>query len=358
LVLGNSAGGIATHVAFVAGALGHEEGLDIDIAGPPDLPVAMPRAVKPLLIPDGPLLGHRAAAANLRNLLATGRYDVVHAHGLRAGIDSGVAARGLPISKLATVHNLVQPEIAGRWKAPLYRRSESLVVRMNDKVLAVSEQIASTLRGSRSNTKVEVLHLGVGEAKAVSRDRDAIRAELGVPSGAPLIVTAARLAPQKDVGTMLRAVAGLPGQARLAIVGEGPDRSRLSDEASTLGISDRVAFLGWRDDLQDHLAAADVFCLSSIWEGVPLAAQEAILAQTPVVATAVGGMQELITDGVSGRLVAPRDPAALRDALSDVLSLPDRGEALARSALLHLQEDFSTDKMLARLKGLYVGAGR
>jgi glycosyltransferase involved in cell wall biosynthesis len=114
-----------------------------------------------------------------------------------------------------------------------------------------------------------------------------------------------------------------------------------------------VSFLGFRPDVADHIAAADAFSLSSLWEGVPLAAQEAILLGTPVVGTDVGGMRELISNKVSGRLVPPGDPVALAAALDEVLSSPERAAAYARAARDGLHERFSTDAMLERLREAY-----
>lgn len=116
-------------------------------------------------------------------------------------------------------------------------------------------------------------------------------------------MTAARLSAQKALPVMLAALSRLPEDVRLAVLGRGPDEMSLRTQATAQGLGKRVAWLGWRDDVADYLAAASAFCLSSNWEGVPLAAQEAILLGIPVVATGVGGMPELVEDRVSGRLV-------------------------------------------------------
>ncbi|MDQ3941231.1 MAG: glycosyltransferase, partial [Actinomycetota bacterium] len=120
-------------------------------------------------------------------------------------------------------------------------------------------------------------------------------------------------------------------------------------------IDARVRFLGFRDDVADLIAAADAFSLSSVWEGVPLAAQEAVLLGTPVVATAVGGMDELVTDGVSGRLVPRDDPAALAAALQEVLGSDELRRSFAEKALRNLESNFSTEEMTERLSTFYRG---
>ncbi|HEY7875209.1 MAG TPA: glycosyltransferase family 4 protein [Actinomycetota bacterium] len=359
LVLGRSAGGIARHVAQVTELLDGRSGLAIDIAGPRDLPIPMPKQPIEVHIPSGPIVGHRAAVARLRSIVADGGYELVHAHGLRASIDAGLAGRRLRVPVLSTVHNLVRPEIAGRMKAPLYRRAEGLAVRVTGKTFAVSEEIARHLRARVPSQaeKVEVLYLGIGDAPAVRRGRDEVRAELGLDPATPLVVTAARLAAQKALHVMVAAVARCRTDPVLAIVGEGPLRAELESLAAGVAPG-RVRLLGWRDDVADFVAAADAFCLSSVWEGVPLAAQEAILLGTPVVATRVGGMPELVADGESGRLVPGGDADALALSLDEVVSDADLAHAYAGKANALLAARFSTSAMAARLEAAYLTSAR
>lgn len=357
-VLGRSAGGIARHVAEITSALDGTDGLEIEIAGPGDLPVPMPKPVIEVTIPNGPV-GHRRARRRLKAVIDERRPRVIHAHGLRAGIDAALAARGSGAEVIVTIHNLVQPEVAGRLKAFIYKPAERIVVRVADKILAVSRDIADELRRQVPDDRrmeIEVLHLGVPETATPARSAAEVRAELGVGPDRPLVVTASRLSAQKALHVMLDAMTSV--DAFLAIAGEGPLESELRERARDLGIDDRVAFLGFRTDIADLIAAADVFCLSSVWEGVPLAAMEAVRLGTPVVATDVGGTGELIADGVSGRLVPANDAAALAAALDQVLADPEVRAAFARAARETLASDFSTEKMLDRLRELYSGSAR
>ena len=352
-VLGRSAGGIARHVAQITEAL-DGDGLAVDVAGPTDLPVAMPKAVIPLDIPDGPR-GHSRVVRQLRSYLRQGGYDVVHAHGLRAGIDAALAARPLDIPALQTVHNLVLPDVSGRVKAAAYKWAEPLSVRLTKHTFAVSEEIARHLRGQspKSANKIEILYLGIGDAPRVKGTPAQVRAEADVSDDARLIVTASRLSAQKALDVMLSALARLPANVVLIVLGQGPDEQRLKTMSLAMGLGERVRWLGWRDDIADWINAADVFSLSSNWEGVPLAAQEAVLVGTPVVSTDVGGMPELIGDRSSGRLVPKGDAGALAAALSDVLSSPETATRYAEQALVALRRRFSTDQMLTRLSGAY-----
>ena len=353
-VLGRSAGGVARHVADIVTGLDGRDGTTVEAAGPPGLPIDIPNLRHEVTIPDGPVAGHPAAISRLRSITGNG-YDVIHAHGLRAGIDTLMATRGRGLRVFVTLHNLALPGDASV-RTFLQDRAERLVLSQADRVLAPSRQVAEHLTAGspRRERKVEVVHVAVAEPPGTRRTREEIRAELGVPRGAGLIVAAARLAPQKDLPTLLRAVAELE-DAVLTILGEGPLEDELRDLASTLGIAERVRFAGFRNDIHDHIRAADVLCLSSLWEGVALVAQEAVSLGTPVVSTDVGGIRELITDGFSGRLVPPRDPSALARALSETLASPDVARAYALRARAHLLQAFDREKMLARLLELYRG---
>lgn len=353
-LLSYSAGGIARHVAQITAALEEIEGFEVEVACPPGLPVMMPKEPIELVVPTG-LSGHPRAVFRLRALLHERGYDIVHAHGLRAGIDAALAARGV-CDVVVTVHNLVSSEIVGR-RAQVDRLAEPAVVALAGRTLAVSQQIATHLqqRAPRWAHKVELLYLGVGDAPKVERTRDEVRSELGLEPGRCLAVTVARLAPQKALPVMFEALRRTRAQPVLALLGEGALEAELRSASARMGLKERVRFLGFRSDVADVVAAADVFCLSSLWEGVPLAVQEAMLLGTPVVSTAVGGMNEIVTDRRSGRLVPSGDPTALAAAIDEVCSSPELGAEWARRARADLLERFSTHNMLHRLQVLYSG---
>lgn len=348
-VMGPSAGGVARHVAEITTGLDGAQGFEIDIAGPGDLPVPLPKRPFRVAIPGG-ARGHLGAIWNLRRL-ASG-YDLVHAHGTKAGADSALATLGLRVPLVVTIHNLVRADFVGRLRVLFHACGERVAMRSATCVIAPSDEIAHRLRAYRKNVRIEVVHLWPGDVRR-KRRRKEVRAGLSLSGDQRLLVTVSRLAPQKDLPTMLRALRLLPANVVLGIVGDGAERPSLERMARAFGVGDRAMFLGFKDDAVDYVSAADVFCLSSLWEARALAAQEAILLGVPVVATNVGGMPELLEDGVSGRLVPSRDPGALAAALSEVLSSPEAARGLARVAAERLGERSSREGMLARIAGLY-----
>ena len=353
-MLAQSTGGVGRHVRQIVEGL-DGDGFLIDVAAPADLVVGMPKPVIPVAIPKGPLAGHAGAVGRLTEILKARRYDVVHGHGLRAGLDAAVAAKRAGVPAVVSFHNLVQEEISGRARTLLYRRLEPFAVRLADRVVAVSEQAADHLRriAPKSAAKVSVVHVGVGERPRVARRAEEVRSELGLDPSARIVVTVARLVPQKALDVLLAAVALLPDDVHLAIVGDGRLRGELETHARASGIAPRAHFLGYKPDAADYVAAADVFCLSSVWEAVPLAAQEAVLLGVPVVATDVGGLRELVEDGTSGRLTVPKDPQALASALKEVLFDPRIARTYAHRALEDYVARFSRARMLQDLATIY-----
>jgi glycosyltransferase involved in cell wall biosynthesis len=167
----------------------------------------------------------------------------------------------------------------------------------------------------------------------------------------PILGSIGRLDRQKGYDVLLVALARLP-DARLVLVGDGPERNALERLAGELGVRPRVHFAGRRADARDQLSAFDVFVLPSRFEGFPLAILEAMLAGVPVVATSVGSVAEAVLDGVTGSLVAPDDPGALTDALgrllADVSARARLGKAGRRHAL-----GFTQASMTAAYEALY-----
>ena len=166
--------------------------------------------------------------------------------------------------------------------------------------------------------RVSVLPNPAPELPAL-RDPEALRAELGFAG--PTLVFAGRLTAAKALGVALEALAPLEGVS-LVVAGDGEERVRLERRASELGLNGRVRFLGAqpRERVLDLLRAADALLLSSSWENLPHAAVEALAVGTPVIATAVGGVPEVVHDDVNGLLVEPDDPAGLRGAVERYLA--------------------------------------
>ncbi len=333
-VLATSAGGVGSHIRTivpavraagatvrVCGAPATEELFRFTATGADFRPVGISAGLAPLA--DGRAVGQLRAA--------TEGADLLHAHGLRAGLVAA-AARRLSGDRtrplVLTLHNALQ-ESSGA-KQRLLRAVEGTTIRAADLVLAVSGDLAANARrlGARD---VRVVPALAPPLPAAERSRDEVREELGVDAGRPLVVAVGRLHPQKGYDVLLDAVARWEADGRLrpaplvAIAGDGP----LEDELAARIREQRlpVLLLGRRSDVADLLGAADLCVLPSRWEGSPFTGQEALRAGTPLVATRAGGMPDLFGDAAS--FVPVGDAGALADAVVQVLTDPARAAELA-----------------------------
>lgn len=181
-----------------------------------------------------------------------------------------------------------------------------------------------------------------------------LRSELGLPEKTPIIGTAAVLRPQKALHILMGAFGALgrDAGAHLVIAGEGSQKEPLREQAAGLGIADRVHLIGRREDMQTVLTAFDIAAMSSDYEGTPLFALECMAHGTPLVATDVGGLSDLIEDGRSGILVPRQDVDALADALDRLLADPARREEVAAAAKRRCR-DFEIARIAPRFEDLY-----
>jgi glycosyltransferase involved in cell wall biosynthesis len=327
--LATSAGGVGAHIRSLLPAL-TAAGAEVRVCGAPATEglfgfTAAGADFRPVGISAGlaPLADARAVLAMRQ---ATAGADLVHAHGLRAGLVAA-AARRLDRSRrplVLTLHNALQEGTGPTQR--LLRRLEGVTIRAADLVLAVSGDLAANARrlGARD---VRLAPAIAPPRPPAQRTRDEVRAELGVEEGRPLVVAVGRLHPQKGYDVLLDAVARWQGRVDplVAVAGDGP----LQDELAARIAAERlpVRLLGRRDDVADLLGAADLCVLPSRWEGSPFTGQEALRAGTPLVCTRAGGMPELF--GAAAEMVPVGDAAALADAVVRVLTDPVRAEELA-----------------------------
>ncbi len=218
-----------------------------------------------------------------------------------------------------------------------------------ERVIVVSRAIGHVVeRGGIAPERLRLVYEGVPDRAPQAGGRQAL-AELGIPAGAPVVGNVAALTAHKDHATLVEAMAllrVLVPEARLVIAGDGELRPALEARVRERRLGDRIAFAGFRGDLDRLLPAFSVFCLSSRLEGLGTSLLDAMAFGLPVVATAAGGIPEAVEDGVSGRLVPPGDPAALADALAAVLQDEAGRRALGSEGRRRFLERFTTERMV------------
>ena len=274
----------------------------------------------------------------------------------------------LPAARLAGVPCIVASiRDMGVYLTPRQKQLQRWVCRLADRVVVNAEAIRAWLidQGYESS-KIRVIRNGA-RIPVIDRTetRSRIRSRLGIPHGARVVIMVSRLNPQKGIEDLIRAGVELSRrvpEVRFLVVGgpvlnyaadEGDYMDTLAAQASRLGIGERFLFTGMRHDVPELLQAADVAVLPSLSEGLPNSVIEAMASGLPVVATAVGGIPELISHGRSGLLVPPGDIAALNHALAMVLDDPRLAERLGAAARLRIQAGFSFEKMCLETEALY-----
>jgi glycosyltransferase involved in cell wall biosynthesis len=349
-VLGSSAGGVRRHVLDVAvGAA--RRGAAVVVAGPAELgahldPARTGARHAVLEIRDRPGPGDLVALVRLRRLAAGA--DVVHAHGLRAGALSVLAARSVPRGPavVVTLHNL---PVGGRGVLAIAGVLERVVAAGADTVLGVSGDLVERAAALGARHTARAL---VPAPPRPAADRGRALAALAVPSGAALVVTVARLAPQKgldllcDTAALLRDV-----PLHWVVAGDGPLGVHLAQRAVAEHLP--VEALGRREDVADLMAAADLVVSTALWEGQPLGIQEALALGAAVVATDVGGTREVTGDAA---VLVPPDARALADAVRSLLGDPSRIAALRAAATARAAGLPDLDDTLDQLVAVWTAA--
>jgi glycosyltransferase involved in cell wall biosynthesis len=295
----------------------------------------LPYALLPMSSPWSPL-----AVWRLRALARERGVDVIHAHASHAHTLAALAVLGTRRRLVATRRVDFTPK--GAWK---YRRC--------DRVVAISQAIAGILRTSGvAPDRLEVIHSGIDPARFAGADRARARQALGLPADAVMVLCVAALEDHKDHATLLNAWEAVAAdqRAHLVLAGDGSLRAQLAVRAGGL---ERVHVLGFRDDIPDLLAGADVFVLTSRLEGLGTAVMDAMCCGLPVVATRAGGIPELIRDGVDGVLVPVGDAAAVAAALRSLLDDAAKRSSLGDAARQHAGRHFLAQGMVDAYVDLY-----
>jgi len=312
-----------------------EEGIEVISLGAGERSLALPKALLRL-------------ALQMRR----GRTEAVVTHGLSANVLGRLAAAiaRVPV-RITWKHNCGHQSHHGL----LERWSERLFGSLCTRYIGVAHGQLPYLYGylRLAPGKVRIIHNSIDAQRYSSASAEKLagrRGDLGLDERDRVVAVVAVLRAEKDHETILRAIhrlAALLPRVKLLLIGDGPQRGRLQALAQELDIQERVLFLGSRADAAEMLACADVVTLAShTVECFPYAILEAMAMRRPAVCTAVGGLPEMIEEGVTGYLVPPRDPAALARALGSVLGAEDRGRAMGEAARRRLEERFPFSAML------------
>ncbi|MGN6868371.1 MAG: glycosyltransferase [Solirubrobacteraceae bacterium] len=288
----------------------------------------------------------------LYRLLARERIDVIHAHMPRASVPGAILAR------LARVPVVISHEhgssLHGKIARPFLDRH--VVGRFSTVILSVSEWDRQQLI-ERERLRPGLIRVFPNAIPRLPEGGAADLDGLVGPPGQPVIGAVGRLFEEKGYSYLIRAVALLKRRGcslQCVIVGSGPEEQRLRQLAAELGVDDEIRTIGHRDDVPSIVRALDVAVLPSRREGSPLALIEYMALGASIVATAVGGVPELIEDGVHGLLVPPCDAEALADAIERLLEDRALAASLGHAAQERQRAEYDLDALLARVERLYL----
>jgi glycosyltransferase involved in cell wall biosynthesis len=293
----------------------------------------------------------------LSTLFAIEEIQIVHAHQYTPfaySLATRFFGRRPPV--LFTEHGRFYPDY------PSLKRKwfNNALVGSRDRIVAVGKSVRQALIDNEglSPKRVRVIYNGisVSQETGASIDRRAVRRSLGAGDDDFIVLQVARLDPIKDHKTAIRAfqrAVQVDPRIRLMIVGDGMERAAIEREIDDCSLEKSVLLLGPRNDVPKLLAAADAFLLTSVSEGIPVTVIEAMAVGVPVVATAVGGMPELITDRVSGLLVPAGDVIGIADALIEISRDEELRNSLALRAKKEAENNFSEDRMIASYDQIY-----
>ncbi len=363
-------GGVAEHVRLLAEGL-TERGHAVAVAGPA---TAGPRAAIEALgveyapleltgrVPD-PLADWRAGR-QLRRLLAGGRFDLVHAHGQKAGALARRAAARAGLPSIYTPHSFVyrtqamRPRRSAKLRFELGRRLERRLARKTAFIVAVAEDERQTAiaDGIAPAERIVVVYPGVAPAPAGTVPDPRL---LEFRGAGPLLGFVAGLRDQKGLPVLLAALEELAERdqsPRFAIVGNGPLWDEVAGRVARPALRDSTLLLPFESGAYAYLEALDGFVLPSLWEGLPMAILEAMTAGLPVVASAVNGTPEAVAEGETGYLVPVGDSAALADRLAALAGDAEGRRRMGENARRVAAERFAADQMVERLIPLYGAA--
>lgn len=299
------------------------------------------------------------AGAILRELLIEPA-DVIQSTSIRTTYAATLAVAAFGLRRPRTPEPVIVTTLHGGKQSDLYGRAARHLRYLGDAVIVVSSDGRDALQGRGfPEERLSVIPPGRDLVEFIAvRGGKVEPAEItGIPADARIVLHVGRLAPLKGLTYLLDAWGLICSDftaTHLVIVGTGELEADLRAHAASHGIGERVSFLGFRRDVPALLARADAFVLSSLWEGMPMAAVEAMAAGVPVVATHVGGTADAVEDQVTGMLVPPADPGALASALRTLLTDRTRAQQLAETAHLRVRRRFSRDAMVAATRQVYL----
>jgi glycosyltransferase involved in cell wall biosynthesis len=293
-------------------------------------------------------------------LIKREKYTIVHTHTSKAGILGRWAAlfAGVPII-IHTPHGHAFIGYFGRFMTSLFILIERITAIFTDTIITLTDRCKEEhvefkiAKAERFRT----IHSGVEMERFLNLhiDREKKKRSLGITDGYPVIGTVGRFISIKGHKYLIDAIKIVSERipdVRFIFVGEGPLRPELIKQAESLGVIDKILFLGWREEIPEIISIIDLFVLTSLYEGMGKVFIEAMIMGKPVIATRVGGIPDIVRDGEDGILIPPKESKRLAEAIITLLEDKDKREKMGRSGKMHASL-YSDKAMVAKIDTLY-----
>jgi len=320
------------------------------------------REIKRLVRPVSPV-GDFSALSHLIDLISAERFDIIHTHTSKAGFLGRLAARMTGARRVIySPHGDIFSGYFPGFQTAVYGLAERVAAAWCERIVTLTDAGAGEYLGRRIGSPRQFVTLPTGVAAgalSAAADRPGVRNELGIGADGFVIACVGRLVPVKGYDVLAAASPRIVEKAcgrnvRFLVIGDGPERGALVSLAERLGMGDRFSFLGFRTDVARLLSGVDLLAAPSRNEGLGMSILEAMALSLPVVASRVGGIPEVVTDGVTGLLVPPDEPDGLADACVSLMGDPDRARSMGRAGRRSVEERFSIERFIEKTAGLYL----
>lgn len=292
-------------------------------------------------------------------LLKKRTFALVHTHGYRADVLGISLSRLMGLAVVSTCHGFISNDI----NLKLYNKLDRFVLRYADKIMAVSEGIKKDLMSNGlKESKIALVQNAVeqnGNKELFSQNRKAKRQLFNIQNKDFVVGYIGRLSEEKGVKYLLEAISMLRGldlPIRTIIIGDGPQRKELEEVAKKTSILDRTHFTGFQSDIESWLPAMDLFVLPSLTEGTPLALLEAMAEGIPVVASAVGGVPQVVQTGKNGILVSPGKPEEIKNAIRLLFKDEALRNSFSREAEMTINLKYDVKQWINKVETEYLNA--
>ena len=295
-----------------------------------------------------------ATIIKIRRYIKENRIKIIHTHNYKSSFYGWLASANLNVKRIVTCHNW----LGDNFKMKFYKSIELMLFNRFNKIVTVSDiLLKEVLKEGVAVEKVRMVNNGIDLQRfRLDIKNDDLRRQLGIKISDFVVGGVGRLVPEKGYHYLIEAIKKLTLQyssIKLLIIGDGPLESELRTQVKDLKLENNVKLLGLRNDIPVLLSSMDIFIMTSTNEGMPMALLEAMAMKKPVIATRVGAISKIISDGVNGLLIPPKNVDSTVAAVTYLLQNREKGSIFAEKGFESVKNEYSSKKMTQHYAEIY-----